>query len=149
MVNVVTAEAIPEVMDRFARQLREAVPQVVSVFNGVNSRSGQTAFAETLHLIAGEPYIRERLGTLEFRISPNSFFQTNTLQAENLYRKVMEFAGLSGKEVVWDLYAGTGTIALFLAEAAQQEWGNQCHVCGRRFAQNDSGVSGKTGRDCV
>ena len=120
MVNVVTAEAIPEVMERFARQLRETVPQVISVFNGVNSRSGQTAFAETLHLISGEPYIRERLGSLEFRISPNSFFQTNTLQAENLYRKVMEFAGLSGKEVVWDLYAGTGTIALFLAEAAQQ-----------------------------
>ncbi len=120
MVNVVTAEPISKIMKQFAPQLQEAIPEVVSIYNGVNRRSGQTAFAEELYLIAGEAVIRERLGELEFRISPNSFFQTNTLQAENLYRKVVEFAQLSGKEEVWDLYAGTGTIALFLASSAHK-----------------------------
>ncbi len=118
MVNVVTAEPIGETMQQFARELQAQVPEVVSVFNGVNARSGQTAFADTLHLIAGREYIRERLENLEFRISPNSFFQTNTLQAENLYRQVVTMAGLTGTETVWDLYAGTGTIALFLAQQA-------------------------------
>ncbi len=120
MVNVVTAEPIPAVMEQFAQQIQTIVPEVASVFNGINSRSGQTAFADTLHLIKGKAYIRERLGDLEFRISPNSFFQTNTLQAENLYRQVIKLAELTGQETVWDLYAGTGTIALFLAEQANR-----------------------------
>jgi len=68
----------------------------------------------------GQKYLIEKLGDLSFRIHPKSFFQTNSLQAQRLYDVVKEFAGLTGKEIVYDLYTGTGTIALYLARQVRQ-----------------------------
>ena len=62
----------------------------------------------------------ERLGNLDFRIGPKSFFQTNTRQAERLYAVTREFAALSGKEIVYDLYCGTGSIGLFVSDLASR-----------------------------
>src|SRR5690606_21798076 len=67
----------------------------------------------------GRGYIYERLGDLKYKISPKSFFQTNSAQAEVLYEKTKEFAGLTGNEIVYDLYTGTGTIANYLAGKAK------------------------------
>ena len=74
-------------------------------------------------MIFGNPYIEEKIGELTFEISANSFFQTNTYQGETLYSEVVKAAGLTGKEVVYDLYCGTGSIALYLAKNAKEVYG--------------------------
>jgi len=75
------------------------------------------------HPIAGDDTIKERLGDLAFSISANSFFQTNTRQAERLFGIVTEYAALSGEETVFDLYSGTGAISLILARRARHVYG--------------------------
>lgn len=68
----------------------------------------------------GNGYVTEKLENFSFRIGPKSFFQTNTRQAEKLYRVVRDFAALSGKETVYDLYCGTGSIGIFLSPGARK-----------------------------
>ena len=71
-------------------------------------------------LYAGMPYIEEKMESLVFRVGPKSFYQTNSPQALNLYRTARDFAGLTGNELVYDLYTGTGTIANFVARDARK-----------------------------
>jgi 23S rRNA (uracil1939-C5)-methyltransferase len=71
-----------------------------------------------VQLFSGNPYLLENLEDLQFKIGPKSFFQTNTLQTLNLYSEARKMAGLTGKELVYDLYTGVGTIALFVAKMA-------------------------------
>jgi 23S rRNA (uracil1939-C5)-methyltransferase len=101
-----------------ADMLANKYPGIVSVVNNITSSRAAVATGEYEILLAGSPYIKDRLGDFEFEISANSFFQTNTQSAKILYEKVKEFAGLSGKETVLDLYSGTGTIPIFLSADA-------------------------------
>ena len=91
--------------------------------NNVNTRKADVAYGEFENLIFGNPYIEEKIGELTFEISANSFFQTNTYQGETLYSEVVKAAGLTGKEVVYDLYCGTGSIALYLSKNANKVYG--------------------------
>ncbi|MBE5921257.1 MAG: 23S rRNA (uracil(1939)-C(5))-methyltransferase RlmD [Lachnospiraceae bacterium] len=77
---------------------------------------------ETLHIF-GDGFITDYIGDIKFQISPQSFYQVNPQQTEKLYGKALQFAGLTGKEVVWDLYCGIGTISLFLAKKAKKVLG--------------------------
>ena len=120
MVNLVTFEDRPEIMKKFAAELLSAVPSVTTVVNTINSKKAQIAFGEKEIVYAGDGVIHERLGNLTFTISSSSFFQTNTAQAERLYSVAKEFAALKKSDVVWDLYSGTGSIALFVADAVEQ-----------------------------
>ncbi len=119
MVNIVTFSPALELLVPFARALVGNFPLVVSVVNTINPRFAQIAFGEEEYLLSGKNSISETIGDFEFEISANSFFQTNPLQAVNLYQLVQKFAG-KGNNIIWDLYAGTGTIALFLAKSVQQ-----------------------------
>ncbi|TFH02871.1 MAG: 23S rRNA (uracil(1939)-C(5))-methyltransferase RlmD [Calditrichales bacterium] len=119
MVNLVTASREPELLKPLAEILLKNVPEIVSISNIINLQKAQVAFGEEEILLAGQSFITDKIGEYEFKISANSFFQTNTVQAEQLYAVVLEYAGLTGNEVVWDLYAGTGTISLFLARKAK------------------------------
>ena len=67
--------------------------------------------------------LKKKIRELTFEISANSFFQTNTYQCETLYSEVVKAAGLTGKEVVYDLYCGTGSIAVYLAKNAKEVYG--------------------------
>lgn len=89
----------------------------------VNTKRNDTLFDQNIRLFSGNPYITEKLGQLQYRISPKSFFQTNTEQAKKLYDVTLQFARLSGNENVYDLYTGTGTIANYIAHAARQVTG--------------------------
>lgn len=119
MVNIVTFSPIQEQLRGFAEKLTAEIPAVTSVINNVNSRFAQIAAGEEEFLIYGNPVIREKLGDYVFEISSNSFFQTNSLQAEKLYRVVEDLAGVKDK-TVWDLYSGTGSIAIFLSGKADK-----------------------------
>jgi 23S rRNA (uracil1939-C5)-methyltransferase len=123
MVNLVTASPDVATARALADRLRERCPGVASVVLNVNPKKAAVAIGVEEHPIAGNQRIRERLGGLEFAISASSFFQTNTRQAERLFGIVVEYAGLTGRETVFDLYSGTGAISLLLARQAQAVYG--------------------------
>lgn len=90
-------------------------PDVTSWMYVINPKANDTIGDLDIQLYAGRDHIFEEMEGLKFKIGPKSFFQTNSEQALHLYQVAREFAGLSGKEVVYDLYTGTGTIANFVA----------------------------------
>lgn len=117
MVNIVTSEDATELFDPFAKALLDAHPAITTLVQAINTSVADVAKGERERVIFGPGYIEEELLGSRFRISPNSFFQTNTLQAERLFEIVREQASLVGGEVVYDLYSGAGTIALMVAPA--------------------------------
>ena len=119
MVNIVTFQPDPDILGEYARRLTVKFPNITSIINTVNRRYAQIAFGDEEYLLHGKPVITEKIGPFEFDISANSFFQTNSLQAANLYQTVRDYVG-SGHHLLWDLYSGTGTIALFLSSQADR-----------------------------
>ncbi|UCD36651.1 MAG: 23S rRNA (uracil(1939)-C(5))-methyltransferase RlmD [Fidelibacterota bacterium] len=120
MVNLVTSREEPQRLKSLADELAAAFPSVVSVINSINTRKAAVAYGEWEIILHGKPTITEHLGGLVFDISANSFFQTNTAQAAVLYEQIAQACALTGSEVVYDLYCGTGTIALTLASKAKE-----------------------------
>lgn len=124
MVNVVTSWHDPDIMGSYRdRLLSDMSRQKMIIVNNVTTRKNTVAVGEKEYLVHGEGVIQERLGDLWFRISANSFFQTNTKQAEALYDGIMNMAGLKPDDTVYDLYCGTGTITLYLAERCRRAVG--------------------------
>jgi len=95
-------------------------PEIVSVVNNITDRKSSVAVGDYEYLMAGEPQFRERIGSFEFIISANSFFQTNSIGAKALYDVARQYADLGGHETILDLYSGTGTIAIFMAQSARK-----------------------------
>lgn len=100
--------------------LKEQFPEVSSLMYVVNTKANDTITDLDINCFAGEPYITEQMGDIKFRVGPKSFYQTNSEQAHRLYDVAKEFAGLTGSEVVYDLYTGTGTIANYVARSARK-----------------------------
>ncbi|TCD48193.1 23S rRNA (uracil(1939)-C(5))-methyltransferase RlmD [Chlorobium sp. N1] len=124
MVNLVTSWYDRDLMERYAVYLEEGMAGAgMTIVNNVTSRRNTVATGEREYVVRGSGVITERLGELDFRISANSFFQTNTRQAEVLYRCILEGAGLREEDTVYDLYCGTGTITLFMARHCRRAVG--------------------------
>jgi 23S rRNA (uracil1939-C5)-methyltransferase len=119
MVNVVTFREIAGRLKDYAQELSTRFSFVGGVINTINPRYAQVATGDKHVLVSGAPVIHEELGKFRFEVSPDSFFQTNSLQAETLYNIVREYARVENHRV-WDLYSGTGSIAIFLAEQARE-----------------------------
>jgi 23S rRNA (uracil1939-C5)-methyltransferase len=100
--------------------LAEAFPEISSLQYVINPKVNDTIHDLPVHLFAGRDHIFEMLDGLKYKIGPKSFFQTNTSQAEVLYRIAGEMADLIGDEVVYDLYTGAGTIANYIARRCKQ-----------------------------
>lgn len=120
MVNLVTAAENRSAVEPLARQLMAAHPGVVSVVNNITARKAGVAVGEREILLGGAPVICDRIAPFDYEISANSFFQTNTRGAAQLYALVERYARLTGAETVIDLYCGTGTIAISLSTAARR-----------------------------
>lgn len=120
MVCLVTAaeERVPH-RKELVQMLQAAIPGLTSVVQNVNKRSTNVILGEKTYLVYGKETIQDKIGNLTFHISAQSFFQVNSEQVEVLYNKALEFADLRGTETVVDLYCGTGTITLFLAQKAR------------------------------
>ena len=118
MVNLVTSEERPALMDEFAGMLLSRFPETTTIVNNITTRKSQVALGDREVVVHGPGWITDRIGTRIYRISANSFFQTNTLQAERLYDVVRRYAAIQRHETVYDLYSGTGTIALHVADDA-------------------------------
>jgi len=108
--------------DELVAALKEQ-PGMASISVNINTKNTNVILGQEMHLLAGTPYIEDNIGPLKFRIGPHSFFQVNPVQTEKLYGCALDFAGLTGSEVVWDLYCGIGTISLFLAQKAKKVYG--------------------------
>ncbi len=100
--------------------LKENFPQITSLNYILNQKKNDTFFDLEVNTFNGKPYIEEQMEGLTFRIGVKSFYQTNSEQAYNLYKITRDLAGLTGKELVYDLYTGTGTIANFVAKQAKK-----------------------------
>ncbi|MDR3184655.1 MAG: 23S rRNA (uracil(1939)-C(5))-methyltransferase RlmD [Prevotellaceae bacterium] len=120
MVIVVLAHDDKKHRNALLKHLQQQFPDITSLFYVINGKRNDTIHDLDVNLFAGRSYMEEQLDDLTFKISPKSFFQTNSKQALRLYHTVRDFAGLTGRETVYDLYTGTGSIALFLARQAAQ-----------------------------
>ena len=97
--------------------------RITSICVNINKKVTNVIFGDELKCIYGKPYIVDMIEDIKFKISPFSFYQVNPAQTKKLYGKALEFARLTGEEVVWDLYCGIGTISLFLAKKAKEVYG--------------------------
>lgn len=120
MLVVVFGEEMPEEINSVMSAIAAEFPEITSLLFVVNKKVNDTINDQTVVLFRGKEYIEEEMEGLRFRIGPKSFYQTNSLQAYELYKVAREFAGLSGNELVYDLYTGTGTIANFIAGNARK-----------------------------
>ena len=115
MVIVVFFQDDEEMRNGLLDFLADEFPQISSLMYVINSKKNDSLNDQTPVLYKGEDHIVEEMDGLKFRIGPKSFYQTNTRQALELYRTARNFAALTGKETVYDLYTGTGTIANYIA----------------------------------
>jgi len=117
VILTTSGEDMPDV-ERLGTELTLAFPEIRSVIHSVNRRKAQVAIGDEERIIAGSATVQETLSGFSFEISPSSFFQTNTLQAERMYRRVVELVAPCSGDRVLDVYCGTGGISLCLAEQA-------------------------------
>lgn len=100
--------------------LLSKVPSITTLLYTINPKWNDSIYDLTPIVYFGKGYVEEKLGDLKFIISPKSFFQTNTKQAEKLYSVTKDFSGLTGNEIVYDLYCGTGSIGIFVSDKAKK-----------------------------
>ena len=121
MVLVSFAQHNQEAIDAYLGALLERFPkEITTIVYCVNTKLNDSVFDQEMITWYGKGYAEEQLGELRFKIGPKSFFQTNSRQGKVLYDVAAEFAGLTGSENVYDLYTGTGSIALYLAHLCRQ-----------------------------
>ena len=141
MVNIVTDQGNFPQGKILAQGLSENFPQIKSVVRNINPHKAQIAVGEKEEVLAGKNFITEKIGNFIFEISANSFFQTNTQQAEKLYDLILEMADLKGKETVLDLYSGTGTISFYLAQKSQKVIGVESNPKTVADAKKNAGLN--------
>lgn len=149
MVTLQVAQDNPELINGLLSHLQQTFPQITSLNYILNTKKNDSY--QDLEVInwAGKPYIEEQMGDadgppLTFRVGPKSFYQTNAQQAHNLYKVTRDWAGLTGQERVYDLYTGTGTIALFVARRARQVIGVEYVEAAVADARINASVNGIT-----
>lgn len=97
--------------------------KIASIMLNFNTEKTNVILGSQCRLLWGKPYIEDYIGSVIYRISPLSFYQVNPAQTKVLYNLALDYAGLTGNEIVWDLYCGIGTISLFLAQKAKHVYG--------------------------
>lgn len=118
MVIVVFFMYERERINGLMEHLRTEFPRITSLYYIINTKKNDSLSDQVPVLYSGDDHLLEEIDSLKFRIGPLSFYQTNTLQAGKLYAIAKEFAGLTGRETVYDLYTGAGTIACYVAGEA-------------------------------
>lgn len=152
--------------EAFLENLKNKFPEIVSLLFAINPKGNDSVYDLDIEIYSGTDYLVEEMEDLKFRIGPKSFYQTNPEQAYELYKVARDFAGLSGDELVYDLYTGTGTIAQFVSKnskkvigveavseaiesakrnAAQNGIGNCSFFCGDMKEIFDDGFISKNG----
>ena len=120
MVIVVFFEDDAERIRPLMQHLADTFPQITSLLYIINTKANDTITDREVITFRGRDYILEEMDGLRFKVGPKSFYQTNSAQAHELYKVAADFAALTGEELVYDLYTGTGTIANFVARKVRK-----------------------------
>lgn len=120
MAVLMVGQDNPEILEPMLAEMHEAFPEITSLMYTVNTKVNDSLTDLEIMPYFGKPYIEEEMEGLRFRVGPKSFYQTNSRQAYELYKVARSFAGLTGNELVYDLYTGTGTIANFISRQARK-----------------------------
>ena len=120
----------------------KAVPYISSVMVNINRENTNVILGDRCRTLWGKDYIEDSINGITFQISPLSFYQVNPVQTEKLYGKALEFAGLTGNEVVWDMYCGIGTISLIMATRAKKVYGVEIVPAAIENAKNNARING-------
>ena len=120
MVNVIFNYEDETERKKLLQHVLEQVPAITTLLFTINPKWNDTLYDLTPQVYFGKGFVLEKLEDFVFKISPKSFFQTNTKQAEKLYGVTRDFAGLTGNEIVYDLYCGTGSIGIFVSKQAKK-----------------------------
>ena len=120
MINIIIGYENNDDIKKLCDHMLETIPGITTLLYTINPKWNDTIYDLFPVTYFGKGFILEKLGSLTFKISPKSFFQTNTKQAKKLYEVAKTFAALTGSEIVYDLYCGTGSIGLFLADQARK-----------------------------
>lgn len=142
MLVVVFSEPNQTAIDDVMGAIRNQFPQITSLMYVINLKCNDSIADQDIILHSGRGYIEEEMEGLRFRVGPKSFYQTNSLQAYELYKVARRMAGLTGNELVYDLYTGTGTIANFVARQARQVIGIEYVADAIEDAKLNSRVNG-------
>ena len=118
MVNLVVNYKDEKLIEPLMQHIMQTLPEITTLLYTVNPKWNDTIYDLDPVTVKGDGFVTEQLGEYKFIISPKSFFQTNTKQAETLYNVALDFAGLTGAETVYDLYCGTGSIGIFMSGQA-------------------------------
>lgn len=139
---VINGRKLPK-SEELAKSLNE-ITGVTSITVNINMERTNVILGKEIVQIYGKPYIEDYIGDVKYQISPLSFFQVNPVQTKKLYGKALEYAGLTGEEIVWDLYCGIGTISLFLAKSAKKVYGVEIVPEAIEDAKNNAKINGIT-----
>ena len=120
MVNIVLGEDDGEKIKKLMEYVAKAFPEITTLLYTVNTKWNDSMNDLEPVVYHGKGYVIEKLNEFQFKVGPKSFFQTNTKQAERLYQVTSDFAELTGKEIVYDLYCGTGSIGIFVSKNAKK-----------------------------
>ncbi len=120
LINLVIQHEDKEAREALLDHLLENMPEITSLHYTINPKVNDSIHDLEVELYHGKGYIEETLEDFRFKISPKSFFQTNTYQAEHLYKVARDFAGFNGDEVLYDLYCGTGSIGIFCSKSVKK-----------------------------
>jgi len=123
MLNLVTFEENELLMKEYVAAVTNKFPEITTITNNISKKKASIAVGDYEIVYHGSGFIHDKIGSNKFRISANSFFQTNTIQAEKLYNTALEFADLKGDEIIYDLYSGAGTIAIYVSGNAKEVYG--------------------------
>ena len=123
MLNLVTFEENELLMKEYVSVVTSKFPEITTIINNISKKKASIAVGDYEIVYHGSGFIHDKIGNYKFRISANSFFQTNTIQAEKLYNTAHEYAELKGDEIIYDLYSGAGTIAIYVSAFAKEVYG--------------------------
>lgn len=115
---------------------------MTSITLNVNTKRNNVILGNEILPLWGKDYITDYIGEVKYQISPLSFYQVNPVQTEKLYGTALKYAGLTGKETVWDLYCGIGTISLFLAQKAKKVYGVEIVPAAIEDARKNAEING-------
>jgi 23S rRNA (uracil1939-C5)-methyltransferase len=118
---IINGDTLPKA-DRLVEELKK-IDGMTSICININREKTNVILGKECKVLWGQGYITDRIGDVKYQISPLSFYQVNPRQTKRLYDTALEYANLTGEEIVWDLYCGIGTISLFLAQHAKQVYG--------------------------
>lgn len=120
MANVIVGEDDKEKTEKLLQYLQQKIPSITTLLYTINTKWNDSLHDQEPITYFGKGYVTERLEDFQFKIGPKSFFQTNTRQGEQLYKVARDFAELTGNEIVYDLYCGTGSIGIFVSKGAKK-----------------------------